>query len=131
MYNCLFVVNLDIETIVPDTMKAKDIREADRILTQNIQSIRTVTEWANFMGYRDISFFSRRYRNHHNFVAVKRLTNIRMMQIETLMKTNKAILNYELARRVGLRDEQDLYNFVSYHKGCSPTKLKQKLSVIE
>lgn len=112
-------------------MKAKDIREADELLAQNIQSIRTVTEWANLMGYRDISFFSRRYRNHHNLVAVKRLTNIRMMQIETLMKTNKAILNYELARRVGLRDEQDLYNFVSYHKGCSPTKLRQKLSAVK
>ena len=109
-------------------MKAKDIREADEVLAQNIQSIRTVTEWANIMGYRDISFFSRRYRNHHNYIAVKRLTNIRMKQIEMLMSTNKAILNYELARRVGLRDEQDLYNFVSYHRGCSPTKLKEELS---
>jgi len=112
-------------------MKAKHIREADKILAQNIQSIRTVTEWATFMGYRDISFFSRRYRNHHNLVAVKRLTNIRMKQIEMLMKTNTAILNYELARRVGLRDEQDLYNFVSYHRGCSPTKLKKELTSLQ
>lgn len=112
-------------------MKAKDIREADEILTRNIQSIRTVTEWANFMGYRDMSYFSRRYRNHHKLVAVKRLTNIRMKEIETLMKTNEAILNYEIARRVGLRDEQDLYNFVSYHRGCSPTILKQKLSSVQ
>lgn len=111
-------------------MNAKDIREADDILARNIQSIRTVTEWANFMGYRDMSYFSRRYRNHYNLVAVKRLTNIRMKEIEVLMKTNDAILNYELARRVGLRDEQDLYNFVSYHRGCSPTNLKKKLSAI-
>jgi methylphosphotriester-DNA--protein-cysteine methyltransferase len=109
-------------------MKAKDIREADAILSQNIKSIRTVTEWANFMGYHDISFFSRRYRNHHNYKAVKRMTKIRMKQIELLMSTNQAILNYELARMVGLRDEQDLYNFVSYHRGCSPTKLKKELT---
>lgn len=109
-------------------MKVKNIREADEILAQNIHSIRTVTEWATFMGYHDISFFSRRYRNHYNLVAVKRLTNTRMKQIEFLMKNNSAILNYELARRVGLRDEQDLYNFVSYHRGCSPTKLKEELS---
>lgn len=108
-------------------MKAKNIREADEILAQNLQSIRTVTEWAALMGYRDISFFSRRYRNHHNLVAVKRLTHMRMKMIEMLMRENKNILNYELARRVGLRDEQDLYNFVSYHRGCSPTKLKEKL----
>ena len=108
-------------------MKVKNIREADEILALNIQSIRTVTEWATFMGYRDISFFSRRYRNHYNLVAMKRLTNMRMKQIELLMKNNRDILNYELARRVGLRDEQDLYNFVSYHRGCSPTQLKEKL----
>ena len=66
-------------------MKVKNIREADEILAQNIQSIRTVTEWAALMGYRDISFFSRRYRNHHNLVAVKRLTQLRMTKIENLM----------------------------------------------
>lgn len=109
-------------------MDLKSIREADVLLEKNIQSIRTVTEWASLMGYQDISFFSRKYRNQHKQVAIKRLTQLRLKCIEDLLKTEQSILNYELARRVGLRDEQDLYNFVRYHKGCSPTQLKRKLT---
>lgn len=107
-------------------MAKLDIEIANEVLLNNISKIRTVTEWAALMGY-ELSEFSRKYRNEFNIVAVKAQTMLRIIQIEKHIKKGDTLLNYELARLVGLRDEKDLYNFMCYHMNCSPTQFRKKI----
>ncbi len=102
------------------------IDKANKILTEHISQVRTVTEWAQMMGYAP-QVFTRIYRNYYRKKPIEEITEIRMGKLVELLRSGKEYYNYELAYLVGLRDEKDLCSFINYHRGCSPTIFKMNL----
>lgn len=71
------------------------MEEALQIAQQHLKEIRTVTDWAEKMGYCCSKDFSRRFRNYYQARPSKILNSIKLKKaIQFLLKTNKTI--YEI-----------------------------------
>lgn len=98
--------------------------EALQIAQQNLKEIRTVTDWAEKMGYCCSKDFSRRFRNNYQVRPLKILNSIKsMIAIELLSETNKTV--YEIGWcELGIGDEKAFWQFMKNHTGCSPRELR-------
>ena len=100
------------------------MEEALQIAQQNLKEIRTVTDWAEKMGYCCSKDFSRRFRNHYQARPSKILNSIKLKKaIQLLLKTNKTI--YEIGYcELGIGDEKAFWQYMKYHTGDSPREIK-------
>ncbi len=103
----------------------EQIRRSVTILEQNIQNIRSVSEWAYLVGFRSSKSFSRLFRNEFGIRPKAYLDRIRIEEIKNRFLEMPDVKYYCIALEVGLEDEQALYKFVKNHLGISPTELKK------
>jgi transcriptional regulator GlxA family with amidase domain len=104
-----------------------DIKEASRVLEENITSIRTVAEWAEAMGYADRKKFSRVFRKQFGYRPREAFQEIRAKKIQEYFKHFPDEKNYCIAIEFGFADEQGLYKFFKRHIGLSPTEWRKRL----
>ena len=101
------------------------IELARQCAIRNLQSIFTVAEWADFMGY-PISTFRRLCYRVFKKSAGKVLSETRITYIRTLWINDLGLSAYKVARHVGLRDEKALYQFLQTRIGMDQGNYKMK-----
>lgn len=95
-------------------------KEAIKILTENLQKIDRVNEWADEMGYQSMKKFSRVFRNYYGERPARILLKTKVGEARQLLKsTDKS--HYEIAQHIGKRDEQALYHFMKKQTGKPPS----------
>lgn len=104
-------------------MSKQKICQANDVLLNKITEIRTVSEWASLMGW-ERSEFSRVYRRIHCVNAKSVLNKEKLRLIQRLMGEYPDAKSYEIACETGFKDEKALYDYVRYHKRCSPRKIR-------
>jgi transcriptional regulator GlxA family with amidase domain len=107
-------------------IKKLRINFALEVLRSNIQSIRSVTDWSDMMGW-DRTEFSRRYSKLHGESAKAAYHRYKLKSINNELSENPGAKYYEIAHNIGFRDEKAFYDYMRYHTMCSPTEYKRKL----
>lgn len=98
---------------------------ANEILKQNISSIRTVEEWAQYLGMESKEF-SIYYRKHYGLSCKKAMVKIRLELGCDLIMNCKDLKHHQIATRIGLADEHALYKYFKRHLGVSPLDLRKE-----
>lgn len=106
--------------------KKHRIEAAGIILAAHLNQIRTVADWAIFMGW-DRTEFSRQYRRKNGVSAKDKLRDARFGVINDYLSQQPDARYYEVAYDLGFRDEKALYDYVRYHYKCSPTVYKNRV----
>lgn len=101
------------------------IEQARQVAIRNLQTILTVAEWADIMGY-SVSTFRRLCRKTFKQSAGKLLSEVRITYIRTLWTNDPGLSAYELAKRAGLKDEKALYQFLQTHPGMARESCEKK-----
>lgn len=102
------------------------INFALEVLRSNIQSIRSVTDWSDMMGWERAEF-SRRYSKLHGESAKAALHRYKLKSINKELYENPLAKYYEIAHNIGFRDEKAFYDYMRYHTTYSPTEYKKKI----
>jgi len=105
----------------------QNIEIALSILEENITSIRTVTEWADKMGYSDRKKFSRAFRTHFGYRPKEAFQETRVKKIQDYFQQFPEEKNYYIAVEFGFADDQGLNKFLKRHTGLTPTELRKRL----
>lgn len=95
-------------------------------LSLNIFEIKSVSDWAIRMGW-DRAEFSRRFRKYHGESAKVCFHRLKLRTIENHFYSQPEAKYYEVAMDLGFRDEKALYDYVRYHRNCSPTAYKRQV----
>lgn len=103
---------------------------AREILATNIHEIRTVADWAQLMGW-DRTEFSRQFSRKFGTSAKDTLHMEKLKTIEGHFFDQPGAKYYEVACDLGFRDEKALYDYIRYHKNCSPGGFKQQLGLLK
>ncbi len=98
---------------------------ANKILNQNLDSIRTIEEWALKLDI-NTKLFSRMYLKHFGITCKKAMVHIRIQKACELLKYSNDLKCYEIALLIGLSDEYALYKYLKRHTGKSPSYFKKK-----
>lgn len=100
------------------------MEQALQIARANLKEIRTVTEWAERMGYNNPKRFSSEFRDHFGERPMKILNILSSIKaIELLTTTDKTV--YEIGYfELGIGDEKPFCQFMKYHVGYSPRKIR-------
>lgn len=101
------------------------MEKALQVARENLQQIRTVTEWAREMGYDSPKYFSRKFRNVFGVRPKSKFIEIRINKFYALIKEYPEVSCYEIALELGLRDEIALNRFINRHTGKPPTKWRK------
>lgn len=100
------------------------IEMALRIARENLKEIRTVTEWAEKMGYENPKYFSREFRNYFGNRPLRILNLLRSIKsIELLKTTDKTVFEISYFK-VSIGDEKRFCQFLRYHTGYSPRNIR-------
>ncbi|MFA5669689.1 MAG: helix-turn-helix domain-containing protein [Balneolaceae bacterium] len=100
------------------------MEQAEKIARANIKSIRTVSEWAQWMGYENPKYFARVFKKIYSVSPKTRLVQIRIEAFHLLIKGYPDISSYEIGQELGLGDEHDLNKYIKRHTKSPPTKWK-------
>lgn len=102
------------------------MEQALQIARENLKEVRTVTEWAERMGYDDPKRFSREFRNHFGERPLRIQNLLKLIRaIELLTTTDKTV--YEIGVcELDIGDEKKFCKFMRYHIGNSPRKIRAK-----
>ncbi len=107
------------------------IKQARQCAIRNLQSILSVGEWADFMGY-PVSTFRRLCYGAFKKSAGKLLSEMRITYIRTLWINDPGLSAYKVARHAGLRDEKALYQFLQTRIGYGSRELRNEIrSILE
>lgn len=104
-----------------------DIEKALKILQANISTIRTVSQWAGKVGYRNQKKFSRDFRKEFGTRPKQKLIEIRLQKFKKCLRNDSTKINYSIAKEVGLDDEFALYKFLKRHTDLSPTEWRKRI----
>lgn len=99
---------------------------AIHLLSLHIYDMRSVSDWATKMGW-ERSEFSRKFKRYYGESAKECFHRIKMKTIENHFSAQPDAKYYEVACDLGFRDEKALYDYVRYHKKCSPTSYKNQV----
>lgn len=102
------------------------IEDAVNVAESMLDRLCTVQEWAAEMGYKDSKLFSRNFRRHYGIRPSKHLPLLKVKRAEELLNGDKEFKHFEIARQLGLQDEQSFYKFMKYHTGHAPSFFKKK-----
>lgn len=96
------------------------MENALQIAQENLKEIRTVTEWAEKMGYNCPKYFSNRFKRHYGISPKPKLVELRIDKFYELIKEKKEMSCYEMALELGLEDEKGLNRYIKTHTGKPP-----------
>ncbi len=99
---------------------------AYNILANNINDIRHVTDWALILGY-STKTLERIIKEHFKITAKQKLRSTRFELIKSFLKEDPLITSYQLALKVGLKNEQQVFHFLSRNYETSFSELKYKI----
>lgn len=94
------------------------------IVQQNLKEIRTVTEWAEKMGYENPKYFSRRFKKYYGVPPKPKLVELRVEKFHELIKQDPEISCFEIGSELGVGDEVDLNKYIKSHTGSPPSVWK-------
>ena len=106
--------------------KKIDISKANQVFKDNMSQIRTIAEWADQMGYKDQKYFAVKYRNYYGQKCKQAMVSIRTNMAKELLIKDGSVKHYEVAQRIGLKDEVSLYKYFIRHEGKSPSSFRKK-----
>jgi len=102
------------------------INFALEILRSNIQSIRSVSDWSDMMGW-DRAEFSRQFAKMYGENAKAAYHRYKLKSIDKFFCAQPNAKYFEIAYDMGFRDEKAFYDYMRYHTTQSPTSYKKKL----
>ena len=100
------------------------MQQAILILEQHISTIKTVSEWADKMGYKSERYFSRKIRNYFGKRPKELIVEMKITKIHECISHSPDDMYYSIAKKFGFEDDNAFYKFVKRHTGKSPTELK-------
>jgi AraC-like DNA-binding protein len=104
-----------------------EINNLEEALKKKIRDIRTVSEWAEEMGYSNPKYFARVFRSQYGMGPKEALVRIRINSwIDCILK-NPDEKNYCTAREIGLNDEVALNKYIKQYTGKTPTQMKREI----
>ena len=112
-------------------LKRLHIRKAPEIFQQDPCRILSVTDWAQCMRYGCNKTFSRHVKRYFGKSAVRLLNELRLKLITELLAGDVSESHYCIARKAGLVDEKSLYDYIKYHLGKSPSRLRREAVLSE
>jgi len=102
------------------------IWKAVNFLIENIDKIKTVSEWSEICGYSK-TYFLRKMQGNYGVSPDVMLRSIRLMKIVEELHQNPQKISYAIARDVGLNNDNSLCYFVRRYFGITPKKLKKRV----
>lgn len=102
------------------------IEKALQIAEEDLKEIRTVTEWAEKMGYDSPKYFSSRFKRHYGIPAKPKLIELRLKKFHKLISENPQISCFEIGIEIGVGDEKNLNEYVKFHTNKPPTWWKNQ-----
>jgi transcriptional regulator GlxA family with amidase domain len=103
------------------------INKANEVLLENLNQIRTVSEWAELMGW-ERSDFSRTYSRQHSVTAKQKLNTEKLRLIERLFGEDPYAKSYEIACETGFKDEKALYDYLRYHNQGNTSSFRRQFT---
>lgn len=102
------------------------MERALQVARENLKEIRTVTEWAEKMGYDSPKYFSKRFKKYYGESPKSKLVEIRVNVFHNIVRGNQELSCYEIGQLLGLGDEDTLNEYIRYHTKRSPTWWKNQ-----
>ncbi|MCG2588241.1 helix-turn-helix domain-containing protein [Rhodohalobacter sulfatireducens] len=106
--------------------KEVPIEKSIRILQENITKIDRVYEWAEACGFNNPKKFSRLFRNHFGERPSVVMKKMKVDKAIELLSNGEDLSNYEIALKIGKRDEKALNHFIRQQTGNPPENYKSK-----
>jgi len=100
------------------------MKQALQVARGNLKEIRTVTEWAEKMGYECPKYFSRRFKKYYTVSPKPKLVELRIEKFHQFIKENTALSCFEIGLELGIGDEKDLNRYIKKFTGKPPTEWK-------
>ncbi|MFN1835980.1 helix-turn-helix domain-containing protein [Balneola sp. MJW-20] len=107
----------------------KKIKNAIDLVRENLSEIHNVAEWSDEMGYKKPRNFSEDFNDCFGEKPLKVLVKLKLAKAINMLQKDPDILHYQVARAIGLANEQSLYKFIKHHTGKPPTHFKKKKQV--
>ena len=107
-------------------MSGDKIREALKVLDENLISINTVSEWADKVGYDSSKYFSRKIRDAYGELPKEMIIRKKLEQIEDILCHSEDQIYYSIALDLGFKNDVALYKFLKRHTGKSITEYKRE-----
>lgn len=104
--------------------KRVDIYKANEILGKDLDSIRTIDDWADVMGFKT-KVFAHHYRKAFGHTCKKEMVRIRLQRARHLIGTRVDLRYYQIADMVGLADEYALNKYFKRHTGNPPSYFRK------
>lgn len=102
------------------------MEQALQIAHANLKEIRTVTEWAEKMGYCSPNYFSRKFKKYYKVSPKSKLVELRIEKFYQLIKENSEMSCFEIGFELGIGDETDLNKYIKRHTNKPPGKWKKR-----
>jgi transcriptional regulator GlxA family with amidase domain len=102
------------------------IQKSVEILKEDLKEIDRVSEWAEACCYNNPKKFSRLFRNHFGERPSVVMKKMKVDKAIELLSNGEDLSNYEIALKIGKRDEQALYHFIKQQTGKAPEFYKSK-----
>lgn len=93
----------------------------DRLQKEGLDIV-TVTGWSRKMNYEDPTRFSDEFRREFGRRPQPVLLAFRVRKAIQLLREEN-LTNYEIARKLKLRNEKGLYQFIKHHAGHAPSNI--------
>ncbi|WP_040516570.1 helix-turn-helix domain-containing protein [Gracilimonas tropica] len=94
------------------------------VARENLKEIRTVTEWAQKMGYKCPKYFSRKFKKYYGVPPKPKLVELRIEKFHELIREFPEISCFELGLELGIGDETDLSKYIKRHTRKYPNEWK-------
>jgi len=105
----------------------EELKNSKEALKKKIRDIRTVSEWADEMGYSSPKYFARVFRSKYGVGPKQALVRIRINSWIECIHKNPDEKNYCTAKEIGLKDEVALNKYIKQYTGKTPTQLKREI----
>ncbi|MCH2450473.1 MAG: helix-turn-helix domain-containing protein [Gracilimonas sp.] len=100
------------------------MEQALKVAQENLREIRTVTEWAQEMGYESPKYFSHRFKKKYGVSPKPKLVELRIDRFYELINQDSEISCFEIGQELGIGGETDLNKYVKNHTGKPPREWK-------
>ena len=104
--------------------------QAIDLAKSRLSDIHTVTEWSELMRYKKVRSFSEEFQECFGERPVKALARLKLDRAIGMLKEDKNVLHYKVAKEIGLANEQALYKFIKFHTGKTPSHFKNNKRVL-
>ena len=99
---------------------------AKQLLVKNLANIRSTTEWANYCNCSRTQLY-RLILNFYGITPGEMMSKVRFDSITEILKKDPDTTSNYVAIKVGLRNEQGIYRFLSHRYNTNYTKLREQI----